>query len=274
MMMLTSNSERVFQHGRHNRVFPSTSPNDLYFKSLSDLITYNSPTKINENIMQQNRILINYKKLRHFETSFLRNKNALKKNFDLIFSQMKSSAVDSKNQKKNDLLTPFLLVHEKKGVKKPLKLSKSADRLDIQTKQRSKKNVSKFLNKNKFETNVKSESQVTGNVNSRNKLISTALSKKNKILFDTYESLNRNFIEFDSLNSPDKFAIFPSNESIGNFSWNKHNFILKNICFHYPDLVEKNFIFRQHIDFSKSMIEFTLCLHKIIAHIEKVRNIQ
>lgn len=262
------NSEK--QYGRLVRVFPNSSSNDLYLKSFSDLITL-SPTKKNESIIQQNRILINYKKLRHFENSFLRNKNKLKKNFDVIFSQMNSADVDSKSQRKNnEFFATLLSSNGKKDIRKIFKLSKSADRLENQTKKKLQKNISKFSKINKCDLS-NTKSNLESSLNSRNKLVCKALSKKNKMLFDTYENINRNTVEF---HSPKKFQELATlNKPSQNFEGKTYNFILKNICFYYPSLLEKNFIFRQHIDFNKSMIQLTLCLHKILAHIEKVRNI-
>lgn len=44
-----------------------------------------------DNLIKQNRILINYKKLNHFENCLLRSRAFLKKNFDLIHSQIKAT---------------------------------------------------------------------------------------------------------------------------------------------------------------------------------------
>ncbi len=48
--------------------------------------------KKNKFLFQQNRILINYKKLTHFENCLLRSREFLKKNFDFIHAQIKAQA--------------------------------------------------------------------------------------------------------------------------------------------------------------------------------------
>ena len=48
--------------------------------------------KQNKFLLQQNRILINYKKLTHFENCLLRSREFLKKNFDFIHAQIKAQA--------------------------------------------------------------------------------------------------------------------------------------------------------------------------------------
>ena len=50
------------------------------------------------NLIKQNRILINFKKLNHFENCFLRSKTFLRKNFDLIHSQIKATNESTKTK--------------------------------------------------------------------------------------------------------------------------------------------------------------------------------
>ena len=67
--------------------------------SLSPPLQPPHAVKQNKFLLQQNRILINYKKLTHFENCLLRSREFLKKNFDFIHAQIKAQAAVAANVK-------------------------------------------------------------------------------------------------------------------------------------------------------------------------------
>ena len=214
----------------------------LYFSYKND--TINIPTKKNVNLMQQNRILINNKNLMQFSNSFQKNKDFLKKKFDLIHSQLKISAVKSSNSQlvKNKSLNPTAKsltslskpkfeYHEPVPVPVPV-LNKKIDE------------ATKSTSSNRFN------------------ILKEALSEKNKTLFNALELFNYNMSDALMLTKSSGFSC--EKKKIRNFIENENSYIF-NLY-----IQSNNQILLEQIDYRKDMIRFTLRLRKILLKIEKV----
>ena len=199
----------------------------------------NLPTNKNFYLMQQNRILINYKKLFQFNNSFQKNKDFFKKYFDLTYSQLKSSTVKSPNRRlvRNKSLNPT--------AKSLTNLSKPTENHELLL----------VLNK-RIDKPTKSTSIY------RFKILKEALSEKNNILFNALELFNYNLS--DALMVIKSSDLFCENKNIRNFDEIENEYIFKF------NNQSNNPIFQEKIDFRMSMIQFTLHLRKILLKIEKV----
>jgi hypothetical protein len=106
-------------------------------------------SKQNEFLLQQNRILINYKKLTHFETCLMRSREFLKKNFDFIHAQIKAQAAASSSstttaslintttnnkEKQSKCQKTTTMTNETKRTKKKTKKAKTKKQAKIETK--------------------------------------------------------------------------------------------------------------------------------------------
>ena len=93
-------------------------------------------SKQNEFLLQQNRILINYKKLTHFETCLMRSREFLKKNFDFIHAQIKAQAAASSSSSST---TTASLINTTNNKEKQSKCQKTTTNETKRTKKKTKK---------------------------------------------------------------------------------------------------------------------------------------
>ncbi len=223
--------------------------------------------KKNEHLMQQNRILINYKKLRHLEETISKNNSFLKKNFDFLVMQMKTKTESSKFKKRKKNLdnnttdeadkTSSITTNYpvKQSLKRQKKFRNQEEFID------SKKSLATSNNQLQEDIKITKPLDVVPVLNTHRKtkvqinLNKAALSKKNDMLFTELDKFKESF--FGNLLLSD------------NKRTNKTK-LLKELCVKYPTVIAKNVTFREQIEFSKSMIEFTLCLHKILSRVDKV----
>ena len=193
-----------------------------------------SSLRLNKTILQQNRILINYKKLTQFEIFFSKNFLFLKKNFEIIHSYLKDSTekCDLKLIESFDLNQAvklrsksnfdFTQSTQRRAFSEPFNLfpnhRHSFSHLNPVEK---KKLLFRYSNSNN-----------TNNNNTRSdfhnelhfKLLLNSLCERNKRLFNDFEII--------SLMKPNEYL--------------------------------------ENIDFSKSMIKITICLRKILNRIDQV----
>ena len=165
-------------------------------------------------LLNQNRILINYKKLSHFENCLLRSRDFLKKNFDFIHAQIKASA---EHQKRASLISNSSNSNKSAS---SLECLKAESKKSKQKKSKSKKNSDDDPSQLRSEQ-VSSEVAVKQQVDENNNEV------------EVYSSLD--FAQFNEL----KQESFSSTSS-------------------------------PNIDFSLSMIEFTLHMRKVLTEIEEV----
>lgn len=342
-MILLNDSSVVFQHNTSPRVYnfqqrcvPIVQSD---YGACRDSRQHEKlPTlfdKHNQNLIQQNRILINYKKLTHLEAAFSKNTSFLKKNFDFLLSQLKTtvSTTSANNSGKfkasNKIVDAFNAKYEKPSSiynNKP----QLVDTPPPKTRELSISSTSTVACQPTVEpavSFVKRRETLYSNNSSASyfKLAKAALSQKNKHLFNAFDDLDYEFIcNNHHQSSPNKsFTKSYSTRSRG-YKNNKKDRPTSNcvqqsirkspirrlaadlrqtvsICkatptmntstkrqqhapststsplarlrAKYPDIFVKNVLFREQIDFSKSMIQFTLCLHKILTRVEKVNKI-
>ena len=128
----------------------SLSKNKVYIAASSSLNHYDqslwlSPTspsapssplvsKQNTFLLQQNRILINYKKLTHFENCLLRSREFLKKNFDYIHAQIKAQVAVAANVREQSDQCEKKTTKTKKTKKKKRKLKDKDEKESQQIK--------------------------------------------------------------------------------------------------------------------------------------------
>jgi acetyl/propionyl-CoA carboxylase alpha subunit len=105
-------------------------------------------SKQNEFLLQQNRILINYKKLTHFETCLMRSREFLKKNFDFIHAQIKAQAAAAASS--SSTATASLINNNKDKQSK------------FQKNETEKKTTKKKAKKTKLKKQIKKETKPTG----------------------------------------------------------------------------------------------------------------
>ena len=92
------------------------------------------------------------------------------------------------------------------------------------------------------------------------KLAKAALSQKNKNLFSEFQELDYERIRHrKSRPKSVSVCVEPCRTKA-----------LARLRAKYPELFAKNEVFREQIDFSKSMVQFTICLQKVLAKVEKV----
>jgi len=256
--------------------------------------------KKNEHLMQQNRILINYKKLKYLEETFSKNNSFLKKNFDYLLTQLKNTTASTKlkyrkkssdrniNTISNEIVdlrlnnktppsvktTPVKQSSSQKSFKnaeecfgskeaqRSLKtpIPKKAQEINAYVKNPCPPKKFKFLPAVlpvvEADRRTKTNSLLlSANINSRNKLARASLSVRNDKLFSELDKFNDTFIG----------RLLLANNQRKNKAQ-----LLREMCVKYPTVIAKNVIFREQIEFSKSMIEFTLCLHKILSRVDKV----
>lgn len=153
------------------------------------------------NIIKQNRILINYKKLNHFENCFLRSRVFLRKNFDIIHSQIKATTESAK--KKSTHYTNYLFdnlsVCDIKNQKKTLKFSeKIHDQEFLGTKNKRVGAKSKRIKKNSNKLNVKND--IKSNIVCSNTNLKFFDKKYNfKRIKSQYKFLNKKLDDLNNL---------------------------------------------------------------------------
>lgn len=200
-----------------------------------------------KNLLQQNRILINYKKLTQFESFFLKNLTCLKKNFELIHAYLRASTKSSDlkldSPDCNVKLRPKIEVSsaERRAFSEPVQ-SVLEHEFFITPSEKCKL-LFRYSNSNNYTTGTKTE-EFTKELHL--KLVLNALCERNKSLFTTFETITSRLIK--PLLSEQESETASSNR----FSSSNQT----------SDL--------EQIEFSKSMIRFTLCLRKILNKIDQV----
>ena len=195
-----------------------------------------SSLRLNKTILQQNRILINYKKLTQFENFFAKNFLFLKKNFEIIHSYLKDSTekCDLKLIESSDLNYQAVKLRSKsnfdftqstqrRAFSEPVNLfpnhRHSFSHLNPVEK---KKLLFRYSNSNNNNNTNNTRSDFHNELHF--KLLLNSLCERNKRLFNDFEII--------SLMKPNEYL--------------------------------------ENIDFSKSMIKITICLRKILNRIDQV----
>ena len=255
--------------------------------------------KLNTKLMQENRILINYKKLIHFENCFMRSRTFLKKNFDLIHAQLKSYTENS-------------LASEKKYSKRPVKAvsckndEKSIDS-NITENQNSSDNPSNLKDSNNIddptssneknpETNIKEKLSTGPNKNDIKSIYTSSLVIPD---FLSIKSKEYQKIVLESSYKTEDFQKKSSIKTFRNVLSAKNNNLFNSLEFITLNLIEPLQILDKHeqqiidieqklndeknltsdknvkklkkLEYSRSMIEFTIYLHRILIKIDKVK---
>lgn len=293
--------------------------------------------KHNQNLIQQNRILINYKKLSHLQAAFSKNTSFLKKNFDFLLSQLKTTVSTTSANNNNGKFKATNKIVDALNAKyeKPSSIYNNkpqlVDTAPPKTRELSISSTSTVACQSSVEpavSFVKRRETFYSNNSSASyfKLAKAVLSQKNKHLFNAFDDLDYELIcKNNRQPSPNKrFNKSYSTRSRGyknnkkdrpmsdcfqqsirkspirrvaadlrqtvsickatpiiNTSIKRHQkhapstttSPLARLRAKYPDIFVKNVLFREQIDFSKSMIQFTICLHKVLTRVEKVNKI-
>ena len=237
-----------------------------------------------KSILQQNRILINYKKLAQFENFFLKNLSFLKKNFEIIQSYLKIST------KLSDLKFVSELKDQNESISpdEPYQISQSGPEVQLRHKLDSKRRayseplyfcsnsnsctsfcVNLKTNKNKFLFRF-SNSLNRSNILNRKfsnelhlKLLLNTLCKRNSSFFNELESIAiRSENPFDNKRK----EIF----ELSHIELSKDALFYKRIS-DGSNSQPKIDLFSKQFEFSISMIKFTLCLQTLLRHIDQVK---
>jgi hypothetical protein len=215
--------------------------------------------QLTRTLLQHNRILLNYKKLTHLEQTLSKNTRFLKRNFDYLLSQLKTTvtatnAPKSKPKPTNKIVDAFNAQYEKA-------FTNAAPEPAPEPKPKVLKTDSVSFVKRR-ETLYSNNSSV-----SYFKLAKAALSQKNKNLFSEFQELDYERIRHrKSRPKSVSVCVEPSERHVTPCRTKA----LARLRAKYPELFAKNEVFREQIDFSKSMVQFTICLQKILTKVEKV----
>lgn len=269
-----------------------------------DLIDLKLNTKNmnNEQLIKNSKILINYKKLSQVESCLLRSRAFLKKNFDLIYSQIKLNNKASVNESSPEYSfnesSPFTdakfsatdryldkdsssTVSSPSPV--PLKISHvDYDKLSEITNKQKQRSMSKVEEKRMCRAD-RSVSRAKNKRKKRRKKREELNS--NDINNNSDTCANKNFINYRGTLSRENEKqeemskhLKQSEQQVDPLEMLEQPYH----CLHYSndhnsierrkglfDLTEN---YKRQIDFSRSMIEFTLCLQKVLGGIDKVTN--
>ena len=224
-----------------------------------------------DNLIKQNRILINYKKLTHFENCLLRSREFLKKNFDFIHAQIKASTELSTKAKYNSytsLSCPSVTKvtsSEPKDKKTPKKASK---------KKKTAKNQAEPAAENDCKSGEKCSqieqlSQTSRNVYETPSKKTIPLSNPSPDLSNTHvprETDTNSASELTSLEFVKYKNAVAASLSILNAKTPKTKCKLK---FDHS-VVQHQIPSGRQVEFSRGMIEFTLHMRNILSEIDKV----
>jgi hypothetical protein len=263
----------------------------------------NTKNMNNEQLIKHNKILINYKKLSQVENCLMRSRAFLKKNFDLIYSQIKINNNNS-NTPANDSPLEYIFNESSssRNVQLPIDDNQDKDSLSSVSSPSpmafsnshaqdfgALKNITN-IQKQRLESKVKEKKKYRSERNSTRAINKQRLrrEKKEKPISNDLNNnsdtcINKNFINYRSTLSrqhekqdeackhKENFdAQVESNKPLDESCYRFNNSKDQDVHDRRISLLDLTENYKRQIDFSRSMIEFTLCLQKVLSDIDKV----
>ncbi len=266
----------------HRSHYSSTSSSSLSNSTSTNQTTVRTPIsnrssfQSSKSIFQQNRILINYKKLTQFENFFLKNLSFLKKNFEIIHSYLKASTKSSdlnlvpevkelsessfdggESSQISHVHKEVQLRHkpdtERRAFSEPLNFCINSNKCSSFCLNPVDKNKLLFRFSNSFNRSNIADRNFTKDLHL--KLFLNLLCKRNSSFFNELEAITIR-LENPLLNKKSK--------ELAEFS----RIELSKDALSY---ISENCGLQPQMEFSMSMIKFTLYLRKLLSHIDQVK---